>query len=44
MAKGQFNIKIDLPLIFWMLALLAAHKPLVLLDFPSSFNATRNKQ
>ena len=44
MAKGQFNIKIDLPLIFWMIALLAAHKPLLLLDFHSSFNDTRTKQ
>ena len=41
MAKGQFNIKIDLPLIFWMIALLAAHKPLLLLDFHRSFNDTR---
>lgn len=40
MAKGQFNIKIDLPLIFWMIALLAAHKPLLLLDFHRSFNDT----
>ena len=43
MAKGQFNIKIDLPLIFWMIALLAAHKPLLLLDFHRSFNDTRTK-
>lgn len=41
MAKGQFNIKIDLPLIFWMIALLAAHKPLLLLDFHRSLNDTR---
>lgn len=44
MAKGQFNIKIDLPLIFWMIALLAAHKPLLLLDFHRSFNDTRTKR
>ena len=44
MAKGQFNIKIDLPLIFWMIALLAAHKPLLLLDFHRSFNDTRTSK
>ena len=44
MTKGQFNIKIDLPLIFWMIALLTAYKPLIFLDFHKSFNDTPTKR
>ena len=44
MVNGQFNLKIDLPLIFWMIALLTACKLLIRLYFHRSFNDTRTKR